>query len=119
MPAALRRRIALVLGNTVRRPADALIRRRLCHYARRCSTLQLLRLFSFETPPALPEEVAPQSAGADVSEALPEGQAATAEGGAPDDSAPAAEAVGTPGEGSRRATTAGEGAEAAAAQPAA
>ena len=69
--------------------------------------MQLLRLFSFETPPALPEEVAaPPSAGADVSEALADGQAVVAEGAG--DAAPAAAEVVAP---------SGEGGEAAAAQP--
>ena len=80
--------------------------------------MQLLRLFSFETPPTLPEEVAPQSAGADVSEALSDSQGATAESAVADDHAPTAEAAGTPGEGKRRNTTV-EGAEAAAVQPSA
>ena len=68
----------------------------------------------------VPEQEAPHSAGADVSEALADGQAAAAEGAAAEDSAAAAEAVaaGTPGEGGRRATiAAAEGAEAAAGQP--
>ncbi len=84
--------------------------------------MQLLRLFSFETPPLVAEQETPQSAGADVSEALADGQAATSEAAAAEDSAPAAEAVavGTPGEGGRRASVAAaasEGADAAASQP--
>ncbi len=86
----------------------------------RCSILQLLRLFSFETPPHVPEELPPSSAGADVSEAMPDGHAAAAEAGA-DGSAAAAEAPATPGDSVRpsaAAAAASEGAEAAAPPPA-